>query len=168
MDALAADETRHVVQLSMTGCRGFGGEALKLLLRHLPRRAAGVTCVGQSPRVATCRFQAAAGATTGPGLHGNQRVGGPRGVGSQTIFDSSFSSFRIFRIFWDFRFRIFSDFRFWISGDAAVAAAHVALHGLTAEGRLRAEPAADADAAIAGALVLQLAAARLGGSWVFG
>ena len=66
-------------------------------------------------------------------------------------------------------FLFFSDlfgFSFWISGDAAVGAAHAALHGLTAEGRLRAEPNADAEAAIAGAVVLQPAAARLGDGWL--
>ncbi|CAK9085672.1 unnamed protein product, partial [Durusdinium trenchii] len=36
--ALAADSSRHVVELSFTGCRGFTNDSLRQLLRHLPRQ----------------------------------------------------------------------------------------------------------------------------------
>ena len=35
--ALAADSSRHMVELSFTGCRGFGDDSLQQLLNHLPR-----------------------------------------------------------------------------------------------------------------------------------
>ena len=35
--ALAADSSRHMVELSFTGCRGFGDNSLQQLLNHLPR-----------------------------------------------------------------------------------------------------------------------------------
>ncbi|CAL1164568.1 unnamed protein product [Cladocopium goreaui] len=36
--ALAADSSRHMVELSFTGCRGFGDDSLQQLLNHLPRK----------------------------------------------------------------------------------------------------------------------------------
>eukprot|EP00435_Cladocopium_sp_Y103_P003284 s5870_g1.t1 len=36
--ALAADSSRHMVELSFTGCRGFGDDSLQQLLNHLPRQ----------------------------------------------------------------------------------------------------------------------------------
>ena len=35
--ALAADSSRHMVELSFTGCFGFGNVSLQQLLNHLPR-----------------------------------------------------------------------------------------------------------------------------------
>ena len=35
--ALVADSSRHMVELVLTGCRGFGDDSLQQLLNHLPR-----------------------------------------------------------------------------------------------------------------------------------
>ena len=35
--ALAADSSQQMVELSFTGCRGFGDDSLQQLLNHLPR-----------------------------------------------------------------------------------------------------------------------------------